>query len=426
MRILVISNFFPPFHAGGYGVLCYRLCECLRQEGHEILVLTTLPRQMTPDPGGYRIMVAVKRELCFVSGINAAQLLWRTWRNCRKVAQWMKTFDPDLVYCFGIDGIGYQVYHTAVESGTASITVVGDTWLVQAWRDLARFDPWIGFVNSRNTAGIARRVKRMAGWCGRLLGLYTGAAPLRGHPVHAISTFLVDELKKAGYPWTSQSRLIKYPLMPPFVTPDNKAVGKDGSSSPDLRVLFVSRMEMLKGPDVAVRAVARATHAGVGVKLTLCGIGAENAVATIKRLATGLRVADRIKFQSALTPEELAGLYRAHDVFVFPSRIVEGLGIVCLEAMACGLPVLATGEGGQLDLVRDGITGLTFKKGDDAQLAALMERMAADSVLRQRMSEQAMALAESYCYTQVAGDIEKSVRNVAATFSLQPSGSVAR
>lgn len=427
MRILAISNHYPPFHAGGYGVLSYRLCECLRQVGHEVTVLTSVPKDSHPHPGGHQVDLPVFRELRFVDGAQAGWLLLLSWLNHRAVRRHIRERKPDLVYCFGNDGVGYQVYHTAVESGVPSVTVVGDTWLAQAWRDLPRYDRWSAFAVGFHTNGALRVLKRMIGCVGQLMGLYVGTKPRAPHPIFAISTFLKNDLIDAGFSRSECCRLVKYPLVAPFVKPDGAPIGKDGSSSPSLRVLFLSRMEPLKGPDLAIKGVAGALSRGVDVALTLAGMGAEGMKKELRRLASELGVADRVVWQEPPTQAALVALYRAHDVFVFPSRIVEGLGIVCLEAMACGLPVLATRAGGQLDLVKEGETGFTFMINDDKELSAKLAELAADRALLNKLSRGAMEMAKSYNVATVTQLLDEWTKDVVLSHTLHanqaPSGS---
>ena len=412
MRILAISNLYPPFHGGGYGVLCHRLCDCLSQAGHDVTILTSETKGENSHPGGHLVSLPVRRELAMIEGLNSIFMLWEIMRNKRSVLRSIRELNPDLVFCFGIDGVGYQVYHTAVESGVPSVTVAGDTWLGQAWRDLPRFDPWHALINYRNSKGCVRLAKRLIKNLGGMLGLYTGIRPLAAHPVYAISNFLIDDLKSTGMSWTPLCHLIKYPLLPPFVSEDGTPVGLDGSVSPRLRVLFVSRMEPLKGPDVAIKGVALAVRRGADVQLTLAGIGAKDMESNLRMLAFELGIGERVKWVDAPNQEALVALYRSNDVFVFPSLIVEGLGIVCLEAMACGLPVLATRQGGQLDLVKEGETGLTFASGDFNSLGNILASLSNNADQRRKLSCGAIAMAQTYGSGTVRKKLESWVKAV--------------
>lgn len=99
-------------------------------------------------------------------------------------------------------------------------------------------------------------------------------------------------------------------------------------------------------------------------------------------------IADRIRFVGPLGTDELAALYRHASLLVLPSD-EEGLGIVLLEAMASGLPVVSTDSGGPRAVVVEGETGLLCSVGDAEALAAAMMRLLADQKLRHRMGERA-------------------------------------
>jgi glycosyltransferase involved in cell wall biosynthesis len=101
-------------------------------------------------------------------------------------------------------------------------------------------------------------------------------------------------------------------------------------------------------------------------------------------LATELCVGHRLHMTRS-SRTELAGRYRAADVVVFPSEWEEPFGIVPLEAMACGVPVVATGTGGSGEFLHDGVNCLLFRAGDVAGLAGAVTRLAEDPALRSKI-----------------------------------------
>ena len=105
--------------------------------------------------------------------------------------------------------------------------------------------------------------------------------------------------------------------------------------------------------------------------------------------------------------------YEAADLFALTSeatpRSVEGFGIVCLEASANGLPVLAHRTGGVEDAVRAGVTGLLVEPGDDAALADALRRLAGDPDLRRRLGDNGRRFASGFswdaCASATYGDL---------------------
>jgi glycosyltransferase involved in cell wall biosynthesis len=104
----------------------------------------------------------------------------------------------------------------------------------------------------------------------------------------------------------------------------------------------------------------------------------------LERVAARFGVADRVHFLSGITDTELVDLYVRCEAFVLPSG-KEGFGIVFLEAMFFGAPVIAAAEKGALDVVFDGETGLLVRFGDPIVLRKAIDRLSADASLRERL-----------------------------------------
>lgn len=125
-------------------------------------------------------------------------------------------------------------------------------------------------------------------------------------------------------------------------------------------LLFVGRLQPLKGPDVAIRILAEVRRHVPGARLLVVGGTSgsgrgRTGPAELRELATELGVADAVRIVGARSQRTLAALYRAADVVLVPSRS-ETFGLVALEAQACGTPVVATRVGGLEAVVGDGGT----------------------------------------------------------------------
>jgi glycosyltransferase involved in cell wall biosynthesis len=152
-------------------------------------------------------------------------------------------------------------------------------------------------------------------------------------------------------------------------------------------VLYVGRMDRSsawKGVDVLVRAFAELAADVPGARLRLVGGG--DAVEDHLRLAAELGVADRVEAAGELTGQALVDAVRTAAVAVLPSRTeAESFGMVLVEAMACGTPVVGSAVGGIPHAVADGETGLLVPPGDPAALAAACRKLLADGELADRL-----------------------------------------
>ena len=140
-----------------------------------------------------------------------------------------------------------------------------------------------------------------------------------------------------------------------------------------VRLLFVGRVVFQKGLDVLLRALA-ALPPELAWELEIIGDGEQRAALTAE--AARLGFAERITFAGWCERAQIAERYRAADVFVFPSRD-EGMPNVVLEAMASGLPIVATAIAGSEELVREGENGHLVPTEDAAALAAALAHLLA-------------------------------------------------
>ncbi len=159
--------------------------------------------------------------------------------------------------------------------------------------------------------------------------------------------------------------------------------------SPDAAiVLFVGNLESRKAVDrllVAFDGVRRdVTDAMLAIVGTGTTIPSDNQEPRLKTMVADLGLGDAVRFLGRLPDEDLLDWYAAADAFALPSKS-EGQGIVALEAMAAGLPVVVSAVGGLVGTVEDGQTGYTVPFGDTGQLGARLSTLLTDAVLRRRM-----------------------------------------
>jgi D-inositol-3-phosphate glycosyltransferase len=182
-------------------------------------------------------------------------------------------------------------------------------------------------------------------------------------------------------------------------------------------LLFVGRIQPLKGLDVAVEALAELVGAGSsgGRRLadsTLLIVGGpsgphgEEELARISGLIERRGLVDRVRFVPPQSHEMLSTYYRAADVCVVPSRS-ESFGLVALEAAACGIPVVASAVGGLTTLVDHGSTGYLVEGRDPAVYAGHVGSIVLDRVLASAMAEAAARRARRYTWSVAAARLRR-------------------
>jgi len=125
----------------------------------------------------------------------------------------------------------------------------------------------------------------------------------------------------------------------------------------------------------------------------------------LQELREALGIGDIITFLGAKDQDMLQYYYAAAEMVVMPSDY-ESFGMVALEAMACGTPVIASDVGGLAFLVKDGRTGYRVPARDSGALADRITRLLTDEALRRRIGERAACWAESYAWPRIADQIE--------------------
>lgn len=159
------------------------------------------------------------------------------------------------------------------------------------------------------------------------------------------------------------------------------------------KIVQAARLVPKKGLTTALRAFTKFAGKFPAATFTIAGEGPMEA--DLRKLATELGVADRVRFTGFLAQEDLQHLFRESHIFFHPSETaggdVEGVPNALLEAMAGGLPVVATHHGGIPEVVRNGETGLLSAERDHVALAESLERLANSPALFQKLSERASA-----------------------------------
>ena len=164
-------------------------------------------------------------------------------------------------------------------------------------------------------------------------------------------------------------------------------------------VLFVGNLEPRKQVDVLLRALASVREEIPAAALIVVGsgesAGVQDQTARLVRLThdLGLEADDAVRFVGRVEDDELLDYYAAADVFALPSSS-EAQGIVALEAMACGLPVVAAAVGGLLGTIEDGRTGFLVPPGDVQALAERLQALLVDDSQRQAIGAAARQAVE--------------------------------
>ncbi len=206
----------------------------------------------------------------------------------------------------------------------------------------------------------------------------------RAAAVLALSPYTRDRIAEFCPGVRDRLRIVPYPVDTERFRP------AEGTARPPGLLLTARIRDPRKNPGLLLRAFARLLARHPGLRLVVAG---DEPPGEIRDLVSRLGVAGDVSFPGWVEPDALVALYRDATVFTFPSR-QEGLGISVAEAMACGLPVVATRCGGPEGLVMDGVTGRLVPNGDESAFAEAVHGLLQDPARRIAMGAAGRAEAE--------------------------------
>jgi len=177
-----------------------------------------------------------------------------------------------------------------------------------------------------------------------------------------------------------------------------------------LNVLFVGRLEKRKGVNYLLKAYQRVKEEIANSRLIIVGPGIRLRRKYEKQVRrSGL---EDVVFTGHVDYDELPRYYKTADIFCAPATGRESFGIILLEAMAVGKPIVASNVGGYASIVAHGVDGLLVPPKDDKELARALVSLMIDEPLRQRMGAMGKRKAQDYSWERIAKEILNYYRRI--------------
>lgn len=398
MRILNLTNLFPPHYVGGYELICHRATEEMRRRGHDVRVLTSdhiVPGAVTadPEPGverSLRIHGYFGHPWLGIRGLRSLEL-----HNHAVLRRTMAEFQPDIVHVWNLGGISKSLLLTLEELGVPVALYLSDHWIARS----LKADVWMDWWN-RSTMSFPARLLRSA-WS--LLGMRrrwsriapTGSAPdVSFRRISFCSRALKNLTLAKGFD-VAHAAVIHCPVNTGRFNGEPARAGQEMR-----RLLYVGRLAEDKGVMTALKAMKQLKGRFDG-GLRIYGKG--DAGYTRELHAYVEAHALPVTFHSA-GPDEMPEVYRAHDALLFTSEWEEPFALTPLEAMACGLPVIGTTTGGSAELFRHEVNALTYTAGDADALAGCILQLAEHGALRASLAAQGQRDVRDKCSEPIIMD----------------------
>ena len=391
MKLLIVSNLYPPYYRGGYELHCAWVASGLARRGHDVAVLTSTYglREAESKHGRTDHMddVRVYRKLGQYAYVDSQRPRrpWTFWQARAELAD-VRTFRallaldrPDAVYWWSMNGLSKTLLPVPATLGLPDVHCLDDLWMVLEFGlhgELAGAF-WRRLWDGEWGPAFARPLLRGFGaaWEQRVLREGISSRELIHRPSHVVfqSKYMEQHYRDAGFRFPSSEVIYGGVKVEDFLAP-RVAGDQDGP----LRVLYAGQLSRDRGAHTAIDAVA-ALAARLRGRITLTVVGSGDPVYTreLQDAVNKHALQDVVSFRGKVPHAEMPQVYRTHDVLVFTSMRPEGQGFTMVEAMLAGCAVLTTGSGGAMDVAQIAQLPM-FAPGNASELARMLARLVGD------------------------------------------------
>lgn len=398
MRILIVTNLYPPGDIGGYELACSQAAGFLSKMCHDVLVLTSQPGINPPEPPGAQL--AIERRLAISPVFDAtrlqhhalpvlqrleAQSQWVDGHNAGALIETVERFRPDVAYLWNLVGIG-------------------GLGLVSALRILDI--PWVWHLCDRVPFQL----------CSERGQLLPPMAEAFGHLVEGRWIVLSDQLRAeigaAGVPLPG--RVTKLPLWVDTEGVDVAFPAPAGDRP--LRLAFAGQVAAHKGADLVVEAAAELHRRGIRMSLDLWGEVIDHELPG-RAAAAGL--GDRVVFHGARPHAEVLGGMAGCDLLLFPTWPREPFGIVPAEAAAVGTPPILS-PSGVAEWLDDGVHALHVRRDVASVVDAVLRVDRGEVDLVELARRGASRVRSDMDIESIMPSVESELRDVARPYPGSP------
>lgn len=413
MKILAISNLYPPNTVGGYEILCFEVMQALAAKGHQISVLTSsyggkqaeYPNQqvqrtlalLATDGNIYQPFEASPEERAQINRNNICTL-----------NQSLADLNPDLVFIWNLHFYDASLLEALEHSGRRLVYLLTDNWLIAFYNGnfIADYFSREVYAPADGWNALLRRIKR------RLAKSSATVPALRGSAIFA-SGFMQQLYREAGFNF-ADSVIIHHGVTAPLTAPVPVADRARMVSGQELRLLFAGRVVEIKGVHTAIEALPQIIQALPGLRVTLSIVGDDRDqpyLARLQRRIEQLGIGEAVSFAPPVPEADLFRLFQEHDIYLFPS-LYEPFSLTLIHALQAGIPTVASGVGGNPEIVMHRKTGMIFRKADAGQLASQVITLVQNAALRSSMAVQARQYAGAFTFARMIGQVEAHLMTV--------------
>ncbi|MFZ2486805.1 MAG: glycosyltransferase family 4 protein [Anaerolineae bacterium] len=414
MRILVLSNYYPPFEVGGYEQLCRDIANRLAERGNIIAVLTSnrgVEKGNFPlEPFVYRLW-QIQPVFDSKPGVIAQFFLTRNkiaTQNRQIFQQIIREFRPDVVFIWNLQGLPHELTLDA-----EALTGVAVVYWLAAYTPAEPDLFWRYWASSPGKRSYLQPIKTALGKLA-IAQMQREGKPVR--PVMQHVAVVSDYMRRKGWQEGTlpahaeviyngvETDLFFRPVPPP-------------DTPPPMNFLLAGRVSEDKGIHIAVEAIGKLARSRPqrDFHLLLAGSGPETYLTRLQQLAADYQITDLISFLGWLPREQMPALMHRSHVLILTSIYPEAFARVVLEGMAAGLAVVGTMTGGTGEILRHDVTGLACAPDNSDDMVQQMARILQEPMLRYQLASRAQSIVlQQYTMNRMVDQIENLLERAVA------------
>lgn len=392
MRILIVSNYYPPLEMGGWPQLTRDIADQLKERGHGVLVITSRyqkERILTPEEGIQRVLYLQSLDRNYYHPHYVLTDRWHEYENLRFLKQATTSFMPDVIFIHGLWNMSRKIALDAEKLYPNQVVYyMASYWPIE-------MDAHTSYWTTETRRGWMRLPKKVVAVLVRktLLSNSSSQKP-KFNRVLCVSKYIQDcMVDQVGVPIQHTKVIYNGIDIKVFLPQSNKSTNAD-----NLKLIYAGGFWEHKGVTTAIEAVDYlVNNLGItNIHLSLIGAGHPEYLEKMKRQISEASIERYISFRDRVPRDQMPELLKSYDILLFPSTWPEPLARMVQEAMACGLLVIGSNSGGTPEILHDGKNGLAFETGDSKMMAEKIALAASDPKLRYRLTKAARQTVEEH------------------------------
>jgi glycogen(starch) synthase len=409
MKILIVTNLFPPHFIGGYEVRCAEVARALAAAGHNVFVLTSI---YGTKPGNRDRNESITEEIPNVRVCRSLnEYMWgslpsrRPWTvyqavrelsDARRFMEILQEFGPDVVNWWSMYGLSKLLLPLPLAWGIPDVHWIEHWWMIREYGPRGEFASafwaklWDGEWGPRGLRPLLRRAGRE--WERRTARKGIPTREFTNSPRHVcfVSEYMRALHREAGFEFPSSE--IIYGGVPRAVF--YEPVSTRRRDHEKLKLLYAGQVTEDRGLHTLIEAFGHLVPP-VRSQLSLSVAGGNGPPEYLQRIKTKIEqlgLVDCVIFHGKVAHDAMPQMYKDHEILVFPSIRDEGLPLTMVEAMLSGCAVITTGSGGAMEIATQAALPL-FPKDDPGALSQLLVRLVGDRSLVREIADHGQRVA---------------------------------